>query len=70
MTDDWESSSVVFFRVSGGRVPPVGVDFGLKMGVGSSIRLGMRIGNPHFWAKKRGVEVETSTNMQKLDEML
>ncbi len=32
MTDDWESSSVVFFRVSGGRVTAVGVDFGLKMG--------------------------------------
>jgi hypothetical protein len=30
----------------------------------------MRIGNLRFWAKKRGAAMETSTNMQKYDEMI
>ena len=41
-----------------------------KNGVGSSIRLGMRIGNLRFWAKKRGCDLETSINMQKLYEKI
>jgi galactitol-specific phosphotransferase system IIB component len=41
-----------------------------KMGVGRSTLLRMRIENPHFWVKKRGVEVETSTNRHKLYEKI
>jgi len=35
-----------------------GVIFGSKNAIGSSIRLGVRIENPHFWAKNRGASID------------